>query len=520
MNAKNQSLLLTKSCCFIKYIKITKFQTNMTKTEEKNLISSDVIARIMYWILNTIRVEFIIRSIYKLAKPKLIRDYAQNPLYANSPRIAEELYYLVEGMLNIINRSRITKKTLNIFLKAIFMNQDLKRITQEWLEKYGYGPPGFLVISPTKQCNLRCPNCYANSAGERDKLPYWVVKRILSDAYRLWGNRFFVISGGEPLIYKSDNKTILDIAEEFSDAIFLMYTNGLMINPTIAQRLSDLGNLTPAISVEGMRETTDRRRGAGTFDKIIKVMETLKQKRVLFGISITATRDNYQEVLSDEFIDFFFDQIGAGYGWIFHYMPIGRDVAVDFMPTPQQRVWMWQRSWEIIKKKRVFLVDFWNHGSASSGCIAGGREGGYLHINWHGDVAPCVFFPYAVSNIKTIFENGGNLTDAIQTPFFQAIRDWQCHYGYPHGKEVNAYTSFNWLRPCIIRDHFQDAFSIIKKYNARPLDYAPDCIYLENRNYFDTLKNYDEELKNLVDPIWQKVYQNSSDKDLSQLKIA
>ncbi len=32
MNAKNQSLLLTKSCCFIKYIKITEFQTNMTKT--------------------------------------------------------------------------------------------------------------------------------------------------------------------------------------------------------------------------------------------------------------------------------------------------------------------------------------------------------------------------------------------------------------------------------------------------------------------------------------------------------
>ncbi|MCX7785271.1 MAG: radical SAM protein [candidate division WOR-3 bacterium] len=481
----------------------------MAEIKEKNIFNSDIVAKIMYYLLNSVRTRFIINSIYKLAKPKLIRDNAQNPLYAKSHRIAEELYYLVEGMLNITNRAHITQKTLNIFLKAIFLNQDLKRITKEWLEKYGYGPPGFLVLSPTKQCNLQCPNCYANSAGERDKLPYSVVKRIISEAYHLWGNRFFVISGGEPLIYKSDNKSILNLAEEFPDSIFLMYTNGLMINPTIAQKLAELGNLTPAISVEGMKETTDRRRGLGTFDKIIKIMEMLRQNRVLFGISITATRENCEEVLSDEFIDFFFDKMGAGYGWIFHYMPIGRDVSVDFMPTPKQRVWMWQRSWEIIKKKKVFLVDFWNHGSASSGCIAGGREGGYLHINWHGDVAPCVFFPYAVSNIKTIFENGGNLNDAIQTPFFQAIRDWQCHYGYPRSKDIDIHSSFNWLRPCIIRDHFQEAFSIIKKYKARALDYAPDCIYLENKNYFDTLQKYDQELKALVDPLWQKLYQNS-----------
>ncbi len=485
----------------------------MPKPKEKIISNSDTVVKLIYYLINTVRIPFVVKTIYGLGKPKLIRDNAQNPLYANTPRIAEELYYLIRAMLNIINRSRISPKTLNIFVKAIFMNQDLKSITQEWLEKYGYGPPGFLVISPTKQCNLLCPNCYANSAREQDKLPYWVVKRIISDAYHLWGARFFVISGGEPFIYKSDNKTILDLASEFPDCIFLTFTNGLMINSSIAQKLSKLANLTPAISVEGMRDTTDRRRGANTFDKIVKVMERLKENRVLFGISITATRENYEEILSDEFIDFFFDKIGAGYGWIFHYMPIGRDVAVDYMPTPSQRVWMWQRTWELIKNKQVFLVDFWNHGSASSGCIAGGREGGYLHINWHGDVAPCVFFPYAVSNIQTIFENGGNLNDAIQTPFFEAVRNWQCQYGYPHGKKTSINSenpsNFNWLRPCIIRDHFQEAFSIIKKYNAKPLDYAPDCIYLENPNYFSAMKKYDEELKNLVDPIWQNIYQNS-----------
>lgn len=455
-----------------------------------------------------------IKFAFIIAKRKIIQETLRNPVYRNSKRIAEELYYLVQALLNSTLTTRWNKKSLNIFLKAIFMNNDFLRLTREWRKNYGSGPPGFLVISPTKLCNLRCPNCYANSAGEQDKLPYWVVKRIIGDARDLWGNRFFVISGGEPLIYHSDGKSILDITDEFPDSIFLMYTNSILISEEITQRLAKSGNVTPAISVEGMKASTDRRRGSGTFDKILAVMATLKKHHIYFGISITATKENCEEVLSDEFINFFFDKMGVQYGWLFHYMPLGRNISADLMPTPTQRVWMWQRSWELIKKKKIFLIDFWNHGPASSGCIAGGREGGYLHINWHGDVAPCVFFPYAVSNVQEIFKKGGTLNDVIRTPFFEAIRDWQYNYGFPHRK-ADRHQPFhnkeqgivgNWLRPCPMRDHFQDAVQIIKKHNARPMDYAPDCITLQDKGFFNTLETYDEEIKKLTDPIWEKTY--------------
>ncbi len=105
-------------------------------------------------------------------------------------------------------------------------------------------------------------------------------------------------------------------------------------------------------------------------------MEQLRKAGVFFGISLTATRHNVEEILSEEFIDYFFEQQGAFYGWIFQYMPIGRSFTLDLMPTPEQRLWMWKRSWEIVKKRKIFLADFWNHGTLSNGCIAGGRARG------------------------------------------------------------------------------------------------------------------------------------------------
>jgi MoaA/NifB/PqqE/SkfB family radical SAM enzyme len=435
---------------------------------------------------------------------RYIKKISHSREHIDSWQVTEDKYYLVRSMLNGALKARWTKKALTVFLKVVFLNNEMKRIKAEWRAKYGAGPPGFMVISPTKICNLRCPNCYANAATKTDQLDYEVFNRIIQEAKELWGNRFFVISGGEPLMYRSRGKTILDVAGENDNCMFMMYTNGLLIDDHIAKELARLGNLTPAISVEGMREITDKRRGSGTFDKIVAVMERLHRNKVLYGISITATKENASEILSEEFIDFFFKKHKASYGWIFHYMPIGRDVELDLMPTPAQRIQMWQRSWEIIRKKKIMLADFWNQGTISNGCIAGGREGGYLHINWHGDVAPCVFFPFAVSNINDIYQAGGTLNDAINTPFFKAIREWQMNYGYLSNSDGK---NTNWLRPCPIRDHFLDARKIIKEYGARPIDYAPHNI-LEDENYCRVLCQYDEELKRLTEPIWQNQYLN------------
>ena len=111
-----------------------------------------------------------------------------------------------------------------------------------------------LLISPTNNCNLHCKGCYAGSdATKKDYLDFDTFDRILTEKRNLWGSHFTAISGGEPFIYRSQGKNLLDLAERHLDEFFLVYTNGTMIDDETAARLEELGNITLAISVEGMK---------------------------------------------------------------------------------------------------------------------------------------------------------------------------------------------------------------------------------------------------------------------------
>jgi MoaA/NifB/PqqE/SkfB family radical SAM enzyme len=55
--------------------------------------------------------------------------------------------------------------------------------------------------------------------------------------------------------------------------------------------------LLPAISGEGRQARTDTRRRAGVFEKILGTMKLLPEGGVLWGISLTGTRHNAEEIL-------------------------------------------------------------------------------------------------------------------------------------------------------------------------------------------------------------------------------
>ena len=180
-------------------------------------------------------------------------------------------YYSKAGMKKMIH-----SLTGNKFVMK--SDDKIGNIQSEYKLKYGEYPPGFIVLSPSQRCNLQCTGCYAGSTNRTvSTLPYSVVDRIIGDVHDVFGRKFVVISGGEPFMYKSDDKTLLDIFEKYNDVFFLVYTNGTLITPSIAQRLSQLGNVTPAISIEGYEQETDERRGKGVYNKIMKAMENLKK---------------------------------------------------------------------------------------------------------------------------------------------------------------------------------------------------------------------------------------------------
>jgi len=437
--------------------------------------------------------------------------FAQNGAYTadiNSVRpsgVITERAEFGQAILHTIDRvfarglsPAVIRRLIDNMARGIAIDGNDQPARSAFFDKYGTYPPGFMTLSPGKTCNLRCTGCYASAGPTAEKLDWATFDRIITEAKTLWGVRFLVISGGEPLAYRSEGKGILDAVEKHPDVFFMMYTNGTLIDDRTAERMAALGNLSPAISVEGWQERTDERRGAGVFDKVLAAMGRLRRAGVPFGISLTATRHNAEEILSDEFIDFCFEEQGALYGWIFQYMPIGRSFTLDLMPTPEQRQWMWQRTWEIIRQRQILLADFWNHGTLSDGCIAGGRTrgNGYLYIDWNGAVSPCVFVPYSPVNVNDVYAKGGTLNDIWAEPFFSGVRGWQENYWQGKG---------NWLAPCIIRDHHADLRRLIAQYEPDPTDENARKALLDP-DYARGLAEYDEQYQSLSEPFWETRY--------------
>lgn len=422
---------------------------------------------------------------------------------------------LMRAIDNGVRNGHISRQVwirfLNSFLRIYLEKHDKAKIFRE---QYGFGPPGFVTISPTKLCNLRCSGCYADSSSStRGELDYEIVSRIVKEQKEIWDSHFTVISGGEPLLYKSEGKTVFDLAEEHNDTFFLMYTNGTLINDEMAQKFAEAGNITPAISLEGLERETDEKRGKGVHRKILKAFESLKKFGVPYGISITATRSNAGIIMSDEFIDYYFNQQGAIYGWIFQYMPIGRSHALDLMVTPEQRLQMYHETWKLIREKALFLADFWNCGAASSGCISAGRQRGYMYIDWDGNIMPCVFNPYKIHNIIEVYKKGGNLNTVLLSSFFKGIREWQEQYAL----NGPADTMGNIIVPCPIRDHYETMHELINRTNAQPADEAAEQA-LQDAEYYHGLVRYGKQAKAITDEIWERDYLGPEQKELLKKK--
>ncbi len=360
----------------------------------------------------------------------------------------------------------------NLFANSFLFGYGVRK---EFQEQEGETPPSFLVISPTMKCNLNCYGCYAGQYKKSEELDFDTVDRIVSEAKDL-GMYFVTISGGEPFTYDK----LFDLFEKHNDMAFQIYTNGTLIDEDATERLVELGNASPAISVEGYEEETDARRGKGTYKLVSESMARLKDAGALFGFSATVTRHNMDILSSPEFIDRMIDR-GCAFGWYFIYIPIGRKPQLDLMPTPEQRDLLRQRVKQMRDEKDIFIADFWNDGPLVGGCIAGGRR--YLHINSKGDVEPCVFAHFAVDNIKD-----KSLREAINSPFFKGIRERQ---------KVN---NKNPLLPCMIIDHPETLREVVAKHGAYPTHDGAETILTEMADYLD---EYSAEYAKLGNKAWK-----------------
>jgi len=340
----------------------------------------------------------------------------------------------------------------NHLINNFFVNASLVGVPQQkrMAEELGWSVPYTILIDPTSACNLNCKGCWAGAYEKHHSLSFEEVDRIVSEAKEL-GMYFIVMSGGEPMMWKH----LPELCRKHYDVAFMIYTNGTLIDEKAAGWMREVGNITPAISLEGGREETDERRGKGVYDKIMAGMEHLKANGVAFGFSKTITRENADTAYSEEFIDHMIEK-GALYGWSFHYIPIGSNPDFSLMITPEQRSNLIERVREVRTKRPIQVADFWNDGELTQGCIAGGRR--YFHITASGDVEPCAFVHFAADTIKE-----KSLKEVLANPLFKAYQQRQPF-------------SNNLLRPCPLIDTPENLREMVGEADAHPTHEGADTI--------------------------------------------
>jgi MoaA/NifB/PqqE/SkfB family radical SAM enzyme len=308
-------------------------------------------------------------------------------------------------------------------------------------QRTGIAAPATVVIEPTDRCNLNCPGCYARSTKDGCDLPYERLVEIVQEVIGM-GVTLVTLSGGEPFLREKIDRSITRLAERFTDRGFLVYTNGTLLDDETVARMAAVGNVFPAISVEGFEHQTDARRGRGIYEQNRRIRRVLGGHGVMTGFSATVTRENCDGICTDDFIDLRIEE-GDMFGWFFLLQPIGRSPRPDLMVTAEQRAMLRETVYRWREEDRpIFLGDFWNDGPLVGGCMAGGKY--YFHIYANGDISPCVFSPVACGNIFDIIRGQSeyrSLTDFVQRqPVFVAFRDEQC------GITDRA-------RPCLLIDH-------------------------------------------------------------------
>ena len=276
-------------------------------------------------------------------------------------------------------------------------------------ERAGTHVPPFLIYSVTARCNLDCAGCYDKllHRHDRQELADTEMRRVLSEARDL-GVSIILLAGGEPLMRPG----LLDATADYPEILFLLFTNGSLLDEKRIAKLKRQRHVVPVLSIEGDETRTDERRGEGTHGQIMAAMEKLRAKRIFFGTSTTLTRENFALHLDPAHLR---DLIGRGCRLFYsiNYVPVEAGTEA-LQLLPEQVADLERRLDELRRRLPAIFIAFPHDEIALGGCLAAGR--GFLHINAYGDVEPCPFSPYSDTCLaETPFR------DALDSPLLQSI---------------------------------------------------------------------------------------------------
>ena len=325
--------------------------------------------------------------------------------------------YMSRGVAKVVAASLVAtaaNKKESAFMRSFARSALRASRKRAAAEKAGEHIPPFLIASITGRCNLHCAGCYsrANHAcgdSETERLlsaEEW--DRIFTEAGEL-GISYILLAGGEPML----RPDVLRAAAHHGSILFPIFTNGTCLNDKYLGLLEEHRNLLPIISIEGGREATDARRGEGVYDQVEEAMLRIRSSGMIFGASVTVTKENMREVYSKEFCEGLYEK-GCRAVIFVEYVPA--DGKSDRLaPGEPERLWMQEQIRALRRRnRRMVFIAFPGDEKSSDGCVAAGR--GFFHINAHGGAEPCPFSPYSDCSVRD-----SSIREALRSPLFYAL---------------------------------------------------------------------------------------------------
>ena len=326
--------------------------------------------------------------------------------------------YLSKGVERIVRgilraSAENPKESLFMARYAVSVREAGRRRTK--LERKGEHIPPFLIASITSACNLHCQGCYARAnasctdGGGQAQLTAAQWGEIFCQAGEL-GVAFILLAGGEPLL----RRDVLAEAGRHRRILFPVFTNGTMLENTYIKLFDENRNLIPILSIEGAEKLTDQRRGDGVYAAVRAAMGRMAESGILFGASVTVTKENMREVLSEDFTAHLARQ-GCRAVIYVEYVPADKGTGY-LAPGEAERAYMEQRIGILRESCREQLfLSFPGDEKSSGGCLAAGR--GFFRINAEGGAEPCPFSPFSDTDLLHT-----SLREALRSPFFVRLR--------------------------------------------------------------------------------------------------
>ena len=326
--------------------------------------------------------------------------------------------YLTEGVEQVVKdalKATVRDPRESAFLVKFAAACAVAAGRREKNEKAGLHVPSYLIASITSSCNLHCEGCYsrANDA-TTDCAPSMQLTdeewlRIFREAEEL-GVSFILLAGGEPML----RWDVIETAGKMKSILFPVFTNGTIMGDKHLELLDRCRNIVPVISIEGEREETDARRGKGVYDTVMDKMDKLCKKGIIYGVSVTVTKENMEKAYSDAFLDSLRSR-GCKAVFYIEFVPVS-DEGDHLAPDDDDREYMAGRIDDLRKNRQdMVYIAFPGDEKSSGGCLAAGR--GFFHINSHGGAEPCPFSPYSDINVRDT-----SLRDALSSKLFTALR--------------------------------------------------------------------------------------------------